>query len=180
MIRETYFEQKAIEYCRVNDIRLLDGKVSQKYVQQIQMFLKAQEKLDRNITAEKEEKDRLIISGDTILKALGQPSVFESPIEEFMWNGLRNNELSKYVEIQYEIGKYRVDLAFPIAKLIVECDGREYHFTEKSQIERDQKRDKYLSRKGWRIIHIEGVAIRRNIVACVDQILNALKPFVVT
>lgn len=79
---------------------------------------------------------------------------------------------------QFEIGTKRVDIAFPIAKLVVECDGKEFHHDNQDQIDRDQKRDIYLAKKGWRVLHIEGLAIRRNIDLCVEKIKEQLRPYI--
>jgi len=77
-------------------------------------------------------------------------------------------------EKQYSIGTKVVDFAFQEQKLVVECDGYKWHKQDKEQIERDIERDKYLARKGWRVLHFSGVQIRRNIEGCINEIKEAL------
>ena len=85
--------------------------------------------------------------------------------------------LGKHLRTQFNIGSKRVDFAFPIAKLVVEADGKEYHRANQRQLDRDMQRDKYLARKGWRVLHIEGLAIRRNLGLCLEKIKEQLKPY---
>ena len=59
----------------------------------------------------------------------------ESPIEIILFNFLCTYGL--YGIPQYEIGKYRADIAFPDKKLVIECDGKDFHSTPE-QLERDR------------------------------------------
>ena len=67
-----------------------------------------------------------------------------------------------------------MDFAYPEQKLAVECDGYKWHKQDKEQIEKDIERDKYLAKKGWRVLHFSGVQIRRNIKECINEIKVAL------
>lgn len=49
----------------------------------------------------------------------------ESPIEELFYQYAK--DILKGLEIQYQIGPYRVDFALPDNKLAIEIDGKEYH-----------------------------------------------------
>lgn len=95
-----------------------------------------------------------------------------TPIEEYMLDALYNAKIMP--EKQYNIGTKIVDFAFPKQRLIVECDGYKWHKYDKEQIERDIKRDKYLAKKGWRVLHFSGIQIRRNIEGCIKEIKKAL------
>ena len=90
-----------------------------------------------------------------------------------MANAIYNSKLPN-VEEQYKIGTKRVDFAYPNQRLVIECDGYKWHRQDKEQIERDIERDKYLARKGWRVLHFSGVQIRRNIKGCINEIKEAL------
>jgi len=175
MILPAYLQDEVKKYCEIRGFRMIRGNVESKHIPAIQNFIKERLRKDRSITKRKEEDGKLTIQS-TVNKILKE-GIIESPIEQYLAEALAREGLLKYCRPQFEIGKYRVDFAFPIAKLFVEADGKAYHFTEASQIERDQERDKYLARKGWHGLHLEGLAIRRNIGLCMEKIKEALQPF---
>lgn len=127
----------------------------------------------RNIeTREKENKDKLSIKLG-ILDFFNELSLLkETPIEKYMENAMINYEIP--AEPQYEIGTKITDFAYPKQKLAIECNGYKWHKQDKEQIEKDIERDKYLAKKGWRVLHFSGVQIRRNIKGCINEIKEAL------
>ncbi len=178
MILEEHLKESVRKYCEMKNIPISKfGKVSRGYEREISEFVV--DKMKRSIqTTRRIERENKLKIGVILKEACGGYDVLESPIEEYLYKALEGEGLDKHCKPQFEIGKKRVDFAFPIAKLVVECDGREYHHTEQWQIERDLERDKYLARKGWMVIHLEGIAIRRNINLCLDKIKRGLKPFI--
>lgn len=80
----------------------------------------------------------------------------ESPIEELLLREL--HLLGLYPAIQFKVGNYRIDLAFPNLLVGIECDGKEWHSTEK-QIAYDNQRDDYLRKNGWTIVRFSGLDI---------------------
>lgn len=78
------------------------------------------------------------------------PSMF-SPIEMQTWMGLRGfGHCPMYP--QYPVLKYFVDFGNPVAKIAIECDGKEWH-TDK---EKDKNRDAELYKIGWTTYRISG------------------------
>jgi very-short-patch-repair endonuclease len=63
-----------------------------------------------------------------------------------------------YLIPQFQIGRYRIDLALPEKKLAIECDGKEWHSTEE-QIKRDNIRQKEIEDLGWVVIRFSGSEI---------------------
>ena len=128
----------------------------------------------RNIeTREKEKNDKLSISL-AIMESLGDLFIYEkTAIEKYLANAIININLPIAKE-QYKIGTKIVDFAYLNQKLAVECDGYKWHKQDKEQIEKDIERDKYLAKKGWRVLHFSGVQIRRNIEGCIKEIKEAL------
>jgi len=128
----------------------------------------------RNIeTREKEKNDKLSISL-AVMEFLGDLFIYKkTSIEKYMANAMINTNLP-IAEEQYKIGTKIVDFAYPEQKLAVECDGYKWHKQDKDQIEKDIERDKYLAKKGWRVLHFSGVQIRRNIEGCIREIKRAL------
>lgn len=175
MIYPDHVESELLKFCEINSIPIRNGIVPTAFVGQVNAFIQHKIRSDRYRTRVKEEINDLKIQPN-ILEILNL-KVTESPIEDYLLNALKEHDLDKHCRPQFEIGTKRVDFAFPIAKLVVECDGKQYHFSDSDQIERDQKRDLYLAKKGWRVLHIEGLAIRRNIDLCIKRIKENLEPF---
>lgn len=174
MLLPSYLENAVKVYCEAKNIPFVGGSVPERYAREVEAFVLSKLAQDRKHTKKLELEYSRSMSG--IVKTMMEGFV-ESPIEEYLFQALVAHGLDKHCRPQFEIGKKRVDFAFPIARLAVECDGKQYHHTEQQQIEKDQERDKYLARKGWRVLHIEGLAIRRNIDLCIEKINEHLKPF---
>jgi len=80
----------------------------------------------------------------------------ESPIEERFWIVAQHK--IKGLKQQYSIvhGFFiRVDFAIPDVKLIIECDGYEYHNRTHKMRKRDYFRDKILKFYGWKVIRLK-------------------------
>lgn len=74
---------------------------------------------------------------------------------------------------QLPIGGYRTDIALVdgTARLIIECDGREFHSTE-TQVQNDRRRDRDLVRAGWRVIRYSGAEIHKDADRCAADALD--------
>jgi very-short-patch-repair endonuclease len=153
----------------------LDDKVSEEQAQQIRDFINYEIKRrkieTKNIQKDNEELAKWSIK-DFIKGITSQIS--ESPIEDCIYNALCLAGLVEFKQ-QYQVGKYRVDFAFPKERVCIEADGHQWHRENPQQIERDNKRDIYLAHRGWRTIHLEGIAIKRDLESCMAKINNALK-----
>lgn len=77
---------------------------------------------------------------------------------------------------QEQIGSYRVDFLVELdvegksAKLVIECDGHDYHERTKEQAERDKSRDRDLTAQGYAVIRFTGSEIWRGPGACRDEV----------
>ena len=76
---------------------------------------------------------------------------------------------------EHPIERYTADFCCLRLKLIIEVDG-EGHFTDEG-MNRDRKRDKYLSDLGYRILRISGfdvmndpLGVRRRIVSAIESL----------
>ena len=83
----------------------------------------------------------------------------ESPIEDILLRELKL--LGFYPTTQFKVGNYRIDLAFPKHLLAIECDGKEWHSSQE-QIERDQRKDKFLKENGWKVVRVGGSQIYKS------------------
>ncbi len=81
---------------------------------------------------------------------------------------------------QVKIGPYRVDFMLDyeewrgLPKLIVECDGHDFHERTKAQAERDKSRDRYLVGRGFRVVRFTGAEIYRDPFVAVHQAIQIL------
>jgi len=55
--------------------------------------------------------------------------------------------------IQPRIGRYRVDFAYPDARVAIEADGFRWH-SSRQQFERDRARRNALTAMGWTVLHV--------------------------
>ncbi len=74
---------------------------------------------------------------------------------------------------QYQAGKHRIDFAIFInvianeeIKIVVECDGHNFHEKTKEQAARDKRRDRDLQIAGWKVLRFTGSEIWRDHKAC--------------
>lgn len=73
-----------------------------------------------------------------------------TPIEFWLWSDIRQANVVMYP--QYPVGKFFVDFANPVAKVAIECDGKEFH-KDKAK---DAARDEELLSMGWTVYRISG------------------------
>lgn len=100
----------------------------------------------------------------------------QSPIEQQMMASFISHGMASAIHQQVPIGTYRVDFTLMSAGafIVVECDGHEFHEKTKEQVERDNKRDRYLQQEGWRVFRFSGSEIHNDADKCVDEVLNAV------
>lgn len=87
------------------------------------------------------------------------------------------NILNVYPQREIVCGSdtYRVDFCFEYLlptpyKLVVECDGHEFHEKTKEQAAKDKKRDRQLIQNGYNIVHFTGSEIYKSPPKCVNEI----------
>jgi len=77
-------------------------------------------------------------------------------IEAWFWQDVRIADIVLYP--QYPVDRFFVDFANPVAKVAVECDGRDFHVDK----EKDKRRDDILSAIGWKVYRITGRDCRKD------------------
>jgi len=93
-----------------------------------------------------------------------------TPSEAALWRCLSRKQLGVAFKRQHPIGKYIADFVAPSVKVIVEVDGG-YHA---SRVVADARRDLYLRREGYRVVHIPAEVVARQLPLAVRQIRDAL------
>ena len=94
-----------------------------------------------------------------------------TPIELIFRDKLIENNIS--FTPQVKLGRYYVDFLLDVnsKKIIVECDGRDYHNPYL-----DKERDEVISREGYQIHRFSGSSIYNNCQKCIDEILLNQNP----
>lgn len=72
-----------------------------------------------------------------------------TPIENSMWQDIRSRGLDLWPQLP--VNRFFLDFANPIAKVAIECDGKQWHDAEK-----DAARDAILNRSGWSVFRVPG------------------------
>lgn len=71
-----------------------------------------------------------------------------------------------YFQTQQKIDNYTVDFLvtsdFSNEKIIIECDGHDFHEKTKEQAQHDKERDRFLTSKGYIILRYTGSEIYNN------------------
>lgn len=57
-------------------------------------------------------------------------------------------------------------------KLVIECDGHNYHQKNKQQVANDNERDYNLKSAGYDVLHFSGSQIYKNPLGCAEQAYN--------
>lgn len=106
---------------------------------------------------------------------------------------LRKNSANRFkliIESQVQIGAYRVDFVVSAwtygqvwngknrwsrgeprwRRLVIECDGHDFHERTKEQAARDRSRDRSLNNDGYDVFRFTGSEIWRDPWGCADQI----------
>jgi len=78
-----------------------------------------------------------------------------SPIERIVWDEARAFGLVLYP--QFPIDRFFADFASPAAKVVIECDGEEFH----KDAAADRARERVMESLGWHVYRISGAARHR-------------------
>lgn len=82
-----------------------------------------------------------------------------------------------YVYPQLQIEKYRVDffIETEFSKIVIECDGHDFHERTKAQAARDRSRDRALQALGYVVLRFTGHEIHKDSVSCVLETFKHLE-----
>lgn len=113
---------------------------------------------------------------ETILGASVLVAAFETGFPLRLGSSAHSDEDVFILDQQVNISKYRVDYLITGGekKLIIECDGRDFHHATREQIERDRTRDAELSALGYTVFRFPGTQITSDIWTVVFDVLSWL------
>jgi very-short-patch-repair endonuclease len=75
-----------------------------------------------------------------------------TPIEASLWSDIRIEGVVMYP--QFPVGRFFVDYGNPVAKVAIECDGKQFH-TDKAK---DDARQREIEALGWTVYRLSGAA----------------------
>jgi len=105
-------------------------------------------------------------------------------INDFMHDP--RSDMSVGIMPQAKIAGYTVDIMINAVfqpssknqlKIVIECDGHDFHEKTKEQASKDKKRDRDLQKLGFMVFRYSGSDIYRNIDVCVEEISNVVGKF---
>lgn len=92
-----------------------------------------------------------------------------------------------YVQVQRQIGSYRVDFLISqhgigpdehLGPVVVELDGHDFHDKDKIQRSYEKKRDRYLTKAGYRVVHFTGSDVVADPFAVAHEVLEMVGLFI--
>jgi very-short-patch-repair endonuclease len=87
--------------------------------------------------------------------------IMSTSAEATLWGILKSKKLDgRKFRRQHGIGNYIVDFCCPSEKLVIELDGDQHGDSE--QIEKDERRDKYLEGLGFTVLRFENKFVFRD------------------
>lgn len=86
------------------------------------------------------------------------------------------------VSPQFKIDKYRADFLvsyrkdpeFVTKKVVVECDGHNFHDRSEPERRAEKQRDRFFQKNGYRVFHFTGSEIIKNPFFCASEVLEFL------
>ena len=76
--------------------------------------------------------------------------------------------------LQQRVGPYRVDFAYPAARVAIEADGFRWH-SSRQQWDRDRARRNALTAMGWTVLNVTWAELRDNPDAVINTISALLQ-----
>lgn len=97
------------------------------------------------------------------------------PGDKFLSDDGKLNRIE--IEAQVVIDKYTADFVLtvfhqgkPGLRMVVECDGHDYHERTKEQAAHDKARDRFMTSQGYVVFRFTGSEIHRDARKCADEI----------
>lgn len=105
---------------------------------------------------------------------------YENVVWDFMPGAPRPAETETNFDCQASVLKYKADFLFTVRvkgkerKVVVECDGHDFHDRTKEQAQRDKSRDRDMTNNGYIVIRFTGSEIYRRTHGCAEEIASLL------
>ena len=107
----------------------------------------------------------------------------ESPIETLLGEALLariGDDPLLSLQPQKALGPYRVDFVLVCSHdwgccFVIECDGHDFHERTREQAQRDRRRDRFFSPRGWIVMRFTGSEIWRDAARCADEVFDVIE-----
>ena len=77
--------------------------------------------------------------------------------------------------LQHQVGRYRLDFAWPQYRIALEIDG--WHHDRPEQAQRGWERHRWLTRQGWLVIHVDPEAPNgEELLVQIARLIDAANP----
>ncbi len=103
-----------------------------------------------------------------VFPKMGSNNFTQSPIEEKLVSALQRFGVE--VICQHPIGPFLADIYIKEDRLVIECDGAEWHKDK----EKDAKRDRFMREKGYSVIRFTGKEISKDAESYASRIVCGL------
>ena len=98
----------------------------------------------------------------------------ENMTERHLWGRIRMKQLKGYQFYrQKPIGDYIVDFFSPRAKLVIEIDGSQHTFDEKTEY--DRVRDEFINSLGLRVLRFTNTEVLKHVEGVVGSIIENIE-----
>jgi very-short-patch-repair endonuclease len=104
-----------------------------------------------------------------MLDKLDGRAACESVLEVRVARLLRKARLPEPVR-QYRVGRYRLDFAWPLLRIALECDGQAFH-----EFQRDRTRWRELGASGWRVLPVTWRDVEHRWAEVLAELVAALR-----
>lgn len=103
------------------------------------------------------------------------------------WSGVADKIISGAEDFailvpQAKIPPYRVDFLLifksrhcSLLKMVIECDGHDFHERTKEQARRDRARDRNLAALGYQVVRFTGSEIHQDAQRCADDVVGIIQ-----
>jgi very-short-patch-repair endonuclease len=118
-----------------------------------------------------QQRDKLISRLPQMMQASASTRI--SKKQRYVYSWIKDFYRQKTVEMEYQVGRYCIDIALVEDKIAIEIDGK-YH--EGDRIAKDQARDSWLKNQGWSVLRYgfkKSSDIKKDrVIADIQNILN--------
>ena len=97
----------------------------------------------------------------------------QTPAEQKLWSLLRRKQLGVKFRRQHSIGPYIADFYSSEARLVIDCDGPNYHKYNAQNY--DFRRERYMNERGLCVLHFNNNDIFNNFIAVYELIMNSIR-----
>ncbi len=125
-----------------------------------------------------EETERMYLN--SLVDASQNRTVELNPLERMLFLGIHfwlKNLTRVEIFTQWQVKQYCADFfiqtyCHPFRKIIIECDGHDFHEKTKEQARKDKQRDRFFTLEGYEVLRFAGSEIYKDPFKCGEEVWN--------